>query len=68
MAVILALPSVPLNPSDLAVTPSQRAALVAFYIPFLFVPTLIAVDLGFRISNALQAHALADKNKERKSR
>jgi len=71
MAVILALPSAaPLSSSDLAVTASQRAALVAFYIPFIVVPALIAVDFGIRTSNALQAHAhaRANKDKDRKTR
>ena len=61
MAVILALPSAPLSESDLAVSASERAALVAFYIPFLLVPALIAVDFGIRTTKLLQAHDLADE-------
>ena len=61
MAVIFALPSAPLlSSSDMAVTTSQRAALVAFYIPFLFIPALIAVDLGIRITKLIQAHVHKD--------
>ena len=68
IGVILALPSASLSSSDLAVSASQRAALVAFYIPFLFVPALIALDLGIRTSNTLQVHARPDTDEDRKSR
>ena len=64
MAVIFALPSAPLSSSDLAVTPSQRAASVAFYIPFVFVPALIAVDFGIRITKVIQAHVDQDGEKQ----
>ena len=64
MAVIFALPSAPLSSSDLAVAPSERAALVAFYIPFLFVPALIAVDFGIRITKLIQAHGDEDGKKQ----
>lgn len=61
MAVIFALPSATLSSSDLAVSASERAALVAFYIPFLLIPALIAVDFGIRTTKLLQAHELADE-------
>lgn len=64
MGVILSLPSTLLSASDLAVSASQRAALVAFYIPFLVVPALIAIDLGMRTTKALQAHAKSEGAKK----
>jgi len=65
MGVILSLPSASLSASsDLAVSASQRAALVAFYVPFLVVPALIAVDLGLRTGRALQAHAKLEQNRK----
>lgn len=45
----------------MAVSASERAALVAFYIPFLLIPALIAVDFGIRTTKLLQAHELADE-------
>ena len=64
ISVIFSLPSASSNVSDLAVSASQRAALGAFYIPFLVVPALIAVDLGMRTAKVLQAHAKLEETRK----
>jgi hypothetical protein len=64
MGVILSLPTASFSSSDLAVTASQRAAMVAFYVPFLVIPGMIAVDFGMRTVKALEAHAKTEEKRK----
>lgn len=54
------------NPASVSVTSDQRFSLLTSYVPFLIVPLLMTVDMGFRVLGLVKAGSAAADRQKRK--
>lgn len=54
------------DPTSISVTPEQRTMLLTSYVPFLVVPLLMTVDMGFRVLGLVRAGSAAAEREKRK--
>ena len=54
------------NPASVSVTPEQRTMLLTSYVPFLVVPLLMTIDMGFRVLSLVRAGSAAAERQKRK--
>ncbi|EPT01234.1 hypothetical protein FOMPIDRAFT_1161861 [Fomitopsis schrenkii] len=54
------------NPASISITPDQRFSLLTSYVPFLVVPLLMTIDMGFRVLNLVKAGSAAAERQKRK--
>jgi len=69
LTTILATPVTPVSsvdPNSISVTPAQRLSLLTSYVPFLVVPLLMTIDMGFRVLNMVRAASSMAEREKRK--
>ncbi|KZT66157.1 hypothetical protein DAEQUDRAFT_715483 [Daedalea quercina L-15889] len=69
LTTILATPVTPVSsadPSSISVSPEQRLSLLTSYVPFLVVPLLMTVDMGFRVLSLVRVGSAAAEREKRK--
>ncbi|KAH9830040.1 transmembrane protein 6/97 [Rhodofomes roseus] len=54
------------DPSSISINPTQRLGLLASYVPFLIVPLLMTIDMGFRVLGLVRAGSAAAEREKRK--
>ncbi|KAH9931876.1 transmembrane protein 6/97 [Fomitopsis serialis] len=69
LTTILATPVTPVpsaDPSSISVTPAQRLSLLTSYVPFLVVPLLMTIDMGFRVLSMVRVASSTAEREKRK--
>ena len=54
------------DPASVSVTPEQRTMLLTSYVPFLVVPLLMTIDMGFRVLGLVMVGSAAAEKAKKK--